>query len=156
MKRKKFYLMLMACLCGLTTHAYDIEMNGVYYNITDPTAKELAVTYVEYGDGNADFYYGNINIPKRISKDGTTYTITSIGDNAFYCCSNLTSVSIPESVTSIGSCAFRSCAGLTSVIIPEGVTTIDVSAFYECSGLTSIIIPEGVTTIGRYAFYRCI
>ena len=64
--------------------------------------------------------------------------MTTIGDRAFYDCSNLRSVNIPESVTSIGIEAFYNCSSLTSIIIPEGVTSIGDLAFYECTGFTSI------------------
>ena len=64
---------------------------------------------------------------------------------------------IPETyngkpVVKIGDWAFWKCTGLTSVTIPNGVTTIGDSAFRSCSGLTSITIPETVTTIGEGAF----
>ena len=81
--------------------------------------------------------------------------MTSIGDFAFYGCSGLTSVIIPNSVTSIGNYAFSRCSGLTSVTIPNSVTSIGEYAFEYCSGLTSITIPNSVTSIGRSAFANC-
>ena len=74
-------------------------------------------------------------------KDGTK----GIGGPAFYGCSGLTSLTIPNSVTSIGTIAFENCSGLTSVTIPNSVTSIGERAFYGCSGLTSITIPNSVT-----------
>ena len=82
-------------------------------------------------------------------------SVTSIGNYAFYDCSGLTSIIIPNSVTSIGNDAFRFCSGLTSVIIPNSVTKIGSGAFNGCSGLTSVIIPNSVRSIGNYAFYGC-
>ena len=82
-------------------------------------------------------------------------SVTSIGDWAFRYCSGLTSVTIPNSVTSIGWYAFDGCSGLTSVTIPNSVTSIGFDAFRDCSGLTSITIPNSVTSIGEYAFFRC-
>ena len=82
-------------------------------------------------------------------------SVTSIGDFAFYYCSGLTSVTISNSVTSIGNSAFSSCSGLTSVTIPNSVTSIGNHAFRYCFGLTSVTIPNSVTSIGDEAFYDC-
>ena len=81
--------------------------------------------------------------------------VTEISDNAFSGCSNLATVSIPDGVTTIGANAFSSCEKLESITLPAGLTSIGSFAFYACTALTAITIPDGVTTIGDYAFYRC-
>ena len=82
-------------------------------------------------------------------------SLTSIRNSAFYGCTSLTSIEIPEGVTTIGEQAFYNCSKLTSITIPEGVTTIGNSAFRGCSSLTSIEIPDSVTSIGTWAFSSC-
>lgn len=80
---------------------------------------------------------------------------TSIGNEAFAECSNLTAVTIPEGITSISSYAFSGCAKLTEFIIHDAVTEIGNYAFAGCSGLTAITIPRFVTQIGEKAFADC-
>ena len=81
---------------------------------------------------------------------------TSIESYAFYDCSGLTSVTIPNSVTSIGDYAFENCSGLTGeLVIPNSVTSIGHSTFYYCRGLKSITIPNGITSIGTNVFFGC-
>ena len=97
--------------------------------------------------------------PLRFSKESVIVKIpdnvTSIEDNAFVDCIELTSVEIPNSVTSIGVSAFRGCKGLTSVTIPNSVTSIGFIAFQGCTSLTSVVIPNSVTSIDSWAFQYC-
>lgn len=80
---------------------------------------------------------------------------TSIGGSAFYHCTSLTSVEISDSVTSIGISAFSGCTLLTDVVIPNSVTSIGMSAFTGCTSLISVVIPNRVTSMSRYAFSGC-
>ena len=81
--------------------------------------------------------------------------MTTIRAEAFYGCSSLTSVTIPDSVTSIGSSAFYGCSSLESVTIGNSVTEIGENAFYGCDSLKSVTIPDSVITIGYAAFANC-
>ena len=127
-----------------------IAVGGITYTVlTLPSGVENGT--VEVGRNlNAS---GDISIPATITGGENTYTVTSIGDNAFVSCSGLTSVTIPGSVTSIGNRAFWDCSGLTSVTIPDSVTSIGNGAFSWCSDLTSVTIPDSVTSIGNHAFF---
>ena len=98
-----------------------------------------------------EYISGNIVIPK--THDGLP--VTSIYHSAFYNCTKLTSITIPDSVTSIGYYAFGWCTGLTSITIPDSVTSIGELAFEGCYRLTSITIPNSVTSIGSSAFESC-
>ena len=98
---------------------------------------------------------GSIVIPEKVTYEGEEYTVTKILYNAFYGCSGITSVSIPNSVTSIGLYAFQNCSKLSSITLPSNITSIGDYVFYGCTGLTSFTIPTSVTSIGNYAFSGC-
>lgn len=80
---------------------------------------------------------------------------TSIGSYAFNHCSNVTSVSIPDTVTAIGDSAFAHMSAIKSVTIPDSVTAIGKEAFIYCSGLESVAIPDSVKDIQDNTFYFC-
>ena len=171
---KKLFLSTLLLALPLLASAYDCQVDGIYYNLKPGNQAE--VTQVnDYVEANPSNYSGAVVIPEKFNYKGVMYTVTSIGEYAFYdCwnlvsvtipnsviiietgafngCSGLTSVTIPNSVTSIGDYAFSYCTGLTSVTIPNSVTSISNSAFESCSRLTSVTIPKSVTTIGAYAF----
>lgn len=99
-------------------------------------------------------YSGVITIPEYVTYKGVKYSVTSIDDNAFKCCS-ITSVTIPSSIDYIKSCAFYGCSGLTSITLPQGVVSLCRSAFADCTGLTSVTIPYSVTFIDGNVFSGC-
>ena len=173
MKRNLLFFFIV--LLPMVANAYDAEIDGIYYNLG---GDEAEVTYEE--DFNATpSYTGAIIIPEFVTYNDKTYSVTSIGSFAFYDCSDLTSITIPNSVTSIGSWAFAGTLwynnqpdGLvyagkvaykykgempsgTSIAIKEGTLGIAEEAFSHCSGLTSVTIPNSMTNIGSYAFYGC-
>ena len=78
--------------------------------------------------------------------------LTSIAANSFNGCSNLTTITIPESVTSINISAFADCVALKSVYLSEGLTSIRSTAFKGCTSLTTLVIPKSVSSIGSQAF----
>ena len=151
---KKIFSLFLALMATTCLWAEDFSVNGIYYNYLD--GKNVEVTYRgNYADNYNNEYSGAVTIPETVTYNGTTYSVTSIGNWAFSNCSSLTSVTIGNSVTSIGEGAFWYCSSLTSVTIPNSVTSIGDRAFYGCSSLTSLTIGESVTSIGNYAFYSC-
>ena len=124
------------------------------------------LTSITVADGNTTYHAAGNCLIETASKTlilgcknsviPTDGSVTSIGSYAFYGCTGLTSITIPNSVTSIGEeRAFYGCTGLTSITIPNSVTSIGYEAFSGCTSLTSISIPNSVTSIGEYAFCFC-
>ena len=145
---KKLFFLFLALLATTCLWAQDFEVDGIYYNYLD--GNNVEVTHHSYEE-----YSGAVTIPASITYNGTTYSVTSIGNYAFGGCYSLTSINIPNSVTSIGKGAFYDCDGLTSITIPNSVTSIGDEAFWGCSSLTSITIPNSVTSIVNEAFLEC-
>ena len=125
MKTIQHLFTALLLLCATAATAHDFVVDGIYYNITNDTNKTVKVTY----KGTSYSYYsneytGSVVIPESVTYNGTTYSVTSIGQSAFGGCTGLTSIEIPNSVTSIGESAFHGCTGLTSIEIPNSVTSI--------------------------------
>lgn len=142
MKTKIFTLLLAVAASVGTMFAEKVQIGDLYYNL-DATNQTAQVTYpLEWNNYN---YNGltSANIPASVTYNSVSYSVTSIGADAFRECSGLTSVTIPNSVTSIGNYAFLECSGLTSVTIPNSVTNIGNYAFCYCTGLTSMEAPAG-------------
>ncbi len=97
---------------------------------------------------------GELVIPETVMHNGESYTVTAIGSNAFYGCSGLTSVVIPNTMISIGEYAFSECS-FTSVVFPNSLNFIENWAFRYCNGLTEVVIPSSVTSIGVNPFTEC-
>ncbi len=158
---RKLMVMLAAAVAATCSARAETETVGGYtwpyqidgdtaviycgYDIYEEVHFEISSTFISPSPRGA------VTIPATLGGK----PVTGIGYRAFYNCSGLTSVTIPDSVTNIGSYAFSGCSGLASVTIPDSVTNIGSYAFSGCSGLTSVTIPDGVTSIGESAFSRC-
>ena len=151
----RILLALLMSMVASVASAHDFEVDGIYYVITSSAEHTVAVSY-RGSDfySYSDEYTGKVTIPETVTYNGMTYSVTTIGDYAFYCCSGLTSITIPNSVTSIGAAAFGFCYNLTSVTIPSSVTSIGESAFQACSSLTDVYcLATDVPATGFGVFY---
>ena len=126
-----------------------VEGQQIYYTSTDGNIVTPYKTNVFGANIVSNTYKNGVG---TITFDGP---VTTIGNNAFYECSTLTSITIPDSVTSIDWSAFEGCSYLTSITIPNSVISIGNRAFQSCSSITSITIPNSVTSIGDNVFYGC-
>ena len=143
-------MILCTILCANILAAQtQFTSGGLKYEVIDNNS-------VEVDQQNSSDISGSVVIPSTVTYNGTTYSVTSIGYNAFEGCSGLTSVTIPNSVTSIGGLAFYGCSRLTSVTIPNSVTSIGECAFRGCLSLASVTIGNSVTSIGHNAFSGCL
>ncbi|MBO7139654.1 MAG: leucine-rich repeat domain-containing protein [Prevotella sp.] len=163
----KLMLPMLLCFASLCVSAHDFEVDGIYYNITSTEDLSVKVTYDGGFADSGTSYSGNVTIPKSVKYEGETYRVTSIGYKAFSKCSQLISVSIPESITNIGDSAFYQCGGLQKVIVPNLAAWCTISFVNQYSNplyyakhfysdanteIRDLIIPEGVRKIGNYAF----
>ena len=149
---KKFLLLMAVTLTlGLTTRAADgdeFTVDNLKYKVLSEEGKSASLVGYDVAPT------GDLIISQIVKTESSGYIVTAIGEQAFYKCSNLTSVTIPNSVTAIGEKAFNWCSNLTSVTLPNSVTEIAYGTFIDCRGLTSVTIPNSVTKIGDYAFTR--
>ncbi|MBR4045635.1 MAG: leucine-rich repeat protein [Alistipes sp.] len=136
----------------------DIPNNEIWYTSVDG---EIVEPYSGEHNNNADAlktFGANIVSNTYINGKGViTFDgdVATIGDWAFYNCTSLTNITIPDSVTEIGYCAFITCTSLTNITIPDSVISIGNSAFRYCYSLRSVTIGNSVTKIGESAFYDC-
>ena len=149
MTKGKLRLRLALILCLVTfmlavgVIAASAEIEGYYtYTVTDGKA---TITDVDTSIA------GDVTIPSTLGG----YPVTAVGDEAFYRCRNLSSVTIPDGVISIGNKAFYRCTGLSDITIGNSVTSVGDAAFYSCYHLTSVTVPGSVKNIGEEAFADC-
>ena len=139
---------------GSYAFAYCDSLTSITLPFVGASLNGTSNTHFGYIFGASDWMDNADYVPTSL-KEVIITGGTSIGDYAFYYCTSLTSIEIPDSVTSIGSAAFFDCRSLTSIETPNSVTSIGSAAFYNCSSLTSVVIEDSVTSIGDYAFYDC-
>ncbi|MBQ9669665.1 MAG: leucine-rich repeat domain-containing protein [Prevotella sp.] len=147
MKTKQLFLLLLMSIMSVSVFAEDAVIDGIKYSLNNETLQAKVIPNYDNATTNyllqENKYSGNIIIPEAVDYNGKTYSVTSIGNNAFFNCTGLTSVTIPNSVIIIRNNAFSGCSALTSITIPNSIEYIGESAFAGCSALTSITVEKG-------------
>jgi hypothetical protein len=95
------------------------------------------------------------SLEENAKNDDNVRKIVGIDDQAFYYCTALTAITIPDTVLTIGDWAFAGCTGLTEVVLPNKVVSVGEGAFHGCYNLTKITLSDALTKIGDFAFYGC-
>ena len=148
---------LSACSCRLFIGEKPILSQTIEDSSTEITEDELKEAFIdEWGVKYSKDGRKLLKAPKELRggysvKEGTRI----ICNHAFFWCSSLSNIVVPNSVISIGDRAFSCCSSLSSIVIPDSVTDIGNDAFSHCSSLSNIVIPDSVTSIGDYAFSGC-
>lgn len=144
----KLFLLILQILVFISVNAKEVIVDGMGYDLFEEskTAALIAIKNASYA--------GDVVIPPSIMYNGIPYDVIRIQDAAFAYCTNLKSVSIPESVKYIGLIAFKGCS-LREITIGSGVTTIFSEAFSNCKNLESVTIPKSLTKIQSNVFENC-
>lgn len=144
--KKKLFFTLTFLWCALLSFGQTFTSNGLNYSITSATTAEVAAN---------SGLNGSYNILPTVNYNGTDYTVTAIGYQAFYQNIDLTAITIPNTITNIGLIAFYGCSGLTSVVLPNSVVSMEEGVFIDCSSLISVTLPNSLTSISDRTFKYC-
>ena len=143
----RVFAVVTAMMCALGAGAYDFVSNNVYYDITGTNTVAVA-RQSQYGGG----YSGALTIPSTVTYSGKTYTVTSVGRDAFRSCNYLTSVQLPTTIELIDTMAFYYTNAIKTITIPEGVKWIADWNFYVMDSLRSIDLPSTLQSLGSSCF----
>lgn len=144
---------------GFFANAYDFMVDGIAYNVTSDSTVEVTYTDNSYWNGDHINYPSlpeTLAIPSIAENDGITYSVTSIGEQAFTHCDRLRSLTFGANVKSIGNFAFYHCTSLTNITLGDSIKTIGNYAFKCCQALADISFGNNITSIGNYAFQQCL
>lgn len=155
--KKRTLLLAILSLLGISSFAWDFEVDGIYYNVLSLDDLTVEVTYNcdKWPDAwPAGDYTGDIVVPKTVEYRDHTFSVVSIGEYAFRKCDKLTSVTLNDNIKKLDYCAFAYCSALTELILPDSLSEIGSYAISRCYNLADITIPEKVEVIDTYAFYE--
>lgn len=149
---KRTFIALLLATVTFTMHAKEAVVNGICYYILDDS--HVSVVVQNEWDSQSStmikhYYKGALSIPSSVVIDGNTYTVTRVN---LYGCSELTSVSLPNTLEEIAEAGFSDCSSLTTVTLPSSLKKIGGFAFQSCDNLQELTIPASVQEIGINAF----
>ena len=178
---KKILFLIVLVIISMHTYAYDIEVNGLYFNLLSAEEGTVEVTYKSFNPydivRNEQEYIGDIEIPEKVTLGNKTFTVVALGEYCFADCRQMTSlklpntiklvkegafgrsrlntVEFPNSIDSICPLTFWRSYYITNVKLPENLKTIPGRMFEDCTSLVNIVIPNSVIKIGPGAFGGC-
>ena len=152
---KTLFLLLSLFLGAHSAWAHDAEVDGIFYNLFKGSQCAMVTFQGEEYNSVQNEYKGDVVVPATFTFDGVVYSVTGVEGHSFRDCTELTSVTLPNSVQTIGAECFSKCSSLTSVKLPNSLLSLEEYCFSDCYSLASIDIPESVVDIGRNCFGGC-
>lgn len=151
---KKIFTLFLALAASVgTMFAEKVQIGYLYYNL-DATNKTAEVTYQSVTQGSNYPDLTTVHISSSVTYNDIDYSVIGIAENAFNGCTELISITLPNSLTNISDSAFYGCRGLTSVVIPNNVTNIGYGAFYNIPNIayngTATGSPWGAKSVNGY------
>lgn len=145
---KRIFSVILVCMCARATgQQVTFVSGGIAYGVTS----EQTVEVLPYYDLLFNPYSGAITIPQAVEHDGTTYTVTALGESAFESCSDVSGLSLPATIRSIGSHCFYNCS-FTTLQLPDSLRSIGDHAFLY-SSIGSLHLPAHFEEYGDCAFW---
>ncbi len=147
--------LLLFAATPLLVHAYDIEVDGIFYNLIGSRAFVTHHGEWDTGEVQGPTYSGDVVIPAQFSYKGRTYNVISVGQNAFAGCEELRSVQLPPNLKALSACAFFGCTNLQQVTISDKIQAFGSSVFTGCTSLQQISLPRKTDHVDSLMFYCC-
>lgn len=162
-KRYKVFILSIVLGCLLTCQSECSEeasslkqqretVNGVEWNFVVNNGSAIICDQDKIDSAISKDVKGNILVPSHLGG----MPVRKIGKYAFYVCTNVVSISIPEGITNVSAAAFLGCQSLQHVELPQSVEVIGPSAFRDCVSLKSVVVPPRVKIIHPNTFLRCV
>lgn len=149
--RPRFLAALTLCCMAVSALAADFVVNGIYYY--GYTTGNKSVATVKQNDRYKSLT--SVALPKTVTYSNVTYTVTHIAPDAFRDCTQLKTVTLPDSLVGLYDNAFSGCTALSAITIPKSVWFINKYAFYKCSALKTVTLSPSLKEIGEWAFGEC-